>query len=280
MPGRDSPFAWWRSVIDVEGWVVALACFVVGAFLGWIWSPLFVFGVAAAVFAVLGSRGAERIAPEDAPGPVSPVDGVVHSIAREPAPAELDLGGTPMMRVRIASSPFGSNRVYAPITAQVGHWDHDPGEQATILAMQPDMAGLEQVHASLIANGRTAIGLRVATGAFGPRLDSLVQRGDAVRAGGMIARRRLGGWADVWVPDGARLMVREGMTLVGGETVLASLVDEDAVRRNDDTVKRRESEATPQAQAPSADLDETERAAAALFARLRRDVADEDDPPR
>lgn len=269
--GNELPFVWWRSVIDVEGWVVALACVVAGGFLGWIWSPLFVLGVAAAVFALLGSRGVERVPPEDVLGALSPVDGVVHSVSHENGPSELDQSGTSMVRVRIASSPFGSNRVYAPITGQVGMWTHDPGEQSTLLALQPDMAGLEQIHASLMAEGRDAMGLRVATGAFGPRLDGLVQAGDTVRAGSMIARRRLGGWCDVWVPATARVRVREGMTLVGGETVLASLADDAEITATEDNSERVRHGSSDPGRAP-AGVEEADDAAAALFARLRREV--------
>jgi phosphatidylserine decarboxylase len=87
--------------------------------------------------------------------------------------------------------------------------------------MRPDRAGLSGIYVAL-ESGARALGMRLATGGLGPRLELLSEPGDAVRLGRQIGILRLGGWCDLYVPEGARITAWPGQTLIGSETVLAS----------------------------------------------------------
>ncbi|MEL7394509.1 MAG: hypothetical protein AAFN06_17855, partial [Pseudomonadota bacterium] len=60
---RDT-FPWLRSGFDLEGYVGALAAWLVGILLGIIWAPLFWIGFTAAIIILLATRTARRTAPE------------------------------------------------------------------------------------------------------------------------------------------------------------------------------------------------------------------------
>ena len=217
---------WARTGFDLEGIVGALAAWLVGLLLGWLWGPLFWIGAAAAIIILLATRKQTRKPPEAANLVVAPCDGVVHSIARALPPTELRLGAGERTRVRIASSPAATNPVHAPITGEIASVVMEEPNPSVITANHPDLPGLAVAHIALESLGDT-LGCTVATGGFGPRLEMFSEPGDPVRAGRVIAKRRLGGWCDVYLAADARLLVSEGQTLIGSETVLCRLKREE-----------------------------------------------------
>lgn len=213
---------WARTRFDLEGIVGALAAWLVGVLLGWLWSPLFWFGAIVAVLILLATRYQKRVSPETADLVIAPCDGVVHSIEHSAIPAELRIGGGQRVRVRISSSPFATNPVYASMTGEISSLILEEPDSSVILAREPGLAGLAVANISVQSLGEK-IGYRVVTGGFGPRLEMIAEAGDAVRAGRVIAKRRLGGWCDVYLPEGTSVGVQAGQTLIGGETVLCQL---------------------------------------------------------
>ena len=80
---------WLRSGFDLEGYVGAIAAWLVGILLGFIWSPLFWIGFAGAVVILLATRTAERTPPVNAGVLVAPTDGLVVSVGGAAPPDEL-----------------------------------------------------------------------------------------------------------------------------------------------------------------------------------------------
>lgn len=220
---------WARTSFDLEGIVGALAAWLVGILLGWLWSPLFWIGAGLAVIILLATRRQARVAPEDASLVVAPCDGVVHSVETATAPSELRMDGSEFVRVRVASSPFSTNRVYASMTGEISSIILEEPDSSVVLASQPDLSGLAVAHVALESLGQK-IGYRVATGGFGPRLEMISEAGDPVRTGRVIGQRRLGGWCDIYLPAGTDVSVVAGQTLIGAETVLCHLSSDSAVR--------------------------------------------------
>lgn len=221
-PIRPPSRVWARTGFDLEGIVGALAAWLVGLLLGWLWGPLFWVGAVAAIIILLATRKQSRTAPDAANLVVAPCDGVVHSIAKAHPPTELRLGGGERTRVRISSAPTSTNPIHAPITGEVASVVMEEPNPAVITASHPDLPGLAVAHFTLESLGQS-IGCTVATGGFGPRLEMMSEPGDPVRAGRVIGKRRLGGWCDIYLADDARLLVSAGQTLVGSETVLCRL---------------------------------------------------------
>jgi phosphatidylserine decarboxylase len=260
-PIETRRYPWARGGFDLEGWVAAIAALVVGLLLGWIWSPLFLLGLGAAVLALLASRHSPRLAPVSDEFIVAPVDAVVHSVRESVPPKELGLPSEIALRVRLSSAPYVQNRVLAPASGTIAALQHDAGRQGVIIAPDPETDGLERVFLT-IAGDKMTVGCDIKVAGFGPRLDPDIRESDAVSVGDVVGKRRLGGWCDVWLPEGTRALVRPGQSVLAGETVLVSAASAVSSVSADDDEEDDED-----------DIDELEAATADMFNRLRTEVA-------
>lgn len=230
----DKRFPWARSGFDLEGYVGALAAWLIGILLGILWDPLFWIGFLAAVVILFATRTAERTTPTIEGAIVAPCDGVVVSVSGAAAPDELRLEGSGWTRVRISAGPMATNGLYAPMAGEVDHIIRETGDPAAFYAAKPDKPGLAVAYVSFVAGGQ-ATGYRAATGGLGPRLEIASEAGDAVRMGRNIGTMRLGGWCDLYVPQGAHVELLPGQSVIGAETVIARFGQHSAARTTDET---------------------------------------------
>lgn len=217
-------FPWLRSGFDLEGYAGAAACLLIGFLLAMLWWPLFLLGLFAGLVILLATRTAERTPPEAEGLIVSPTDGLVVSVGGATPPDELRLTGSNWTRVRIAVGPTKTNGVHAPMDGAIDHVIRETGDPAAFAAMKPDRPGLTVAYVSL-ESGARAVGMRLATGGLGPRLEIAHESGDAVRLGRNIGTLRLGGWCELYIPGELDVVPRPGQTLVGAETVIARFGD-------------------------------------------------------
>lgn len=225
---RES-FPWLRSGFDLEGYVGALAAWLVAILLGIFWAPLFWIGFVAAIIILFATRTAQRVSPEAEGLIVAPTDGVVVSVSGAAPPDELRLEGADWTRIRISVGPTKTNGICAPMDGGIDHIIRETGDPAAFYAMKPDRPGLAVAFVSL-ESGARAVGMRFATGGLGPRLEIDAEAGDAVRLGRNIGTLRLGGWCDVYVPASIEIVPTPGQTLIGSETVLGRFASKDLVR--------------------------------------------------
>ena len=212
-------FPWLRSGFDLEGYVGALAAWLVGILLGILWGPLFWIGFIAAIVILFATRTAERTSPEADGLIVAPTDGLIVSVGGATPPDELRLDGTGWTRMRVAVGPTKTNGIHAPMDGAIDHVISEVGDPAAFAAMRPDRPGLAISYVSL-ESGSRSVGMRFATGGLGPRLEIMNEAGDAVRLGRNIGSLRLGGWCDIYVPAGVEVLPRTGQTLIGAETII------------------------------------------------------------
>lgn len=212
-------FPWLRAGFDLEGYVGALAAWLVGILLGIVWGPLFWIGFVAAIIILFATRTAERTSPDAEDLITAPVDGIVVSVGGAMPPDELRLGGAGWTRVRVSVGPTKTNGVHAPMDGAIDHVILETGDPAAFAAMKPDRPGLAIAFVSL-ESGSRSVGMRLATGGLGPRLEIAHEAGDAVRLGRNIGTMRLGGWCDLYVPSDVDVLPRPGQTLVCAETVI------------------------------------------------------------
>ena len=212
-------FPWLRAGFDLEGYVGALAAWLVGILLGFVWGPLFWIGFLAAIVILFATRTAERIPPEAENLLVAPTDGIVVSVAGATPPDELRLDGAGWTRVRISVGPTKTNGIHAPMDGAIDHVILETGDPAAFAAMKPDRPGLAIAYVSL-ESGARSVGMRLATGGLGPRLEVANEAGDAVRLGRNIGTLRLGGWCDLYVPADVDVIPQPGQTLICAETVI------------------------------------------------------------
>tara|TARA_R110000787_G_scaffold72118_13_gene160779 strand:- start:2250 stop:3137 length:888 start_codon:yes stop_codon:yes gene_type:complete len=217
---RSTP--WLTVGLDWEGVAAALGALLVALLLGLIWSPLFWIGFAGVILALMAARWSHRTPPDLANGIVSPCDGVVVSVERVEAPSELRLTESATMRIRVSSAPSATNKVYTPIAGSLESLILEAGENGVPLATRPEDDGLTRAYLTFESRGQQ-VGVRLASGGFGPRIELSTEAGDIVRLGRPFGTRRLGGWCDIYVPGNTGVLIWPGQTLIGGETVLGRL---------------------------------------------------------
>ena len=110
----------------------------------------------------------------------------------------------------------------APVTGKVEFFKHTPGEFMN--AMRVECA----THNENVLLGFEAteprgikIGVRLIAGVLARRIVPYVQKGDEVIRGERISLVQFGSRADVYLPANARIQVKVGDHVTGGETVLA-----------------------------------------------------------
>lgn len=223
---------WYRTKFDLAGLgfggLALLLAIIVGGipFIGWILSIIFWIAVIGILFA---SRDSERTSPAGKSLVLSPCDGVISDIATVPPPREVRWDVHEVVRIRISSSPFSVNGIRSPITGNVESILEEEGAPAA-LATTADNSDLREAF-FLVSGEDGVVGVRVATGGLGPRLDIDLEAGDGVRGGRKVGVRRLGGWCDVFLPLGSETTFEPGMTVVGGETIIADLATVDYEHR-------------------------------------------------
>jgi len=283
-PVADKTFPWWQNGFELEGVAGFLAGWLLGILLGMLWGPLFWLGFIPGLVVLFATRTAARTTPHDISAVFAPCDGVVVSVEEAVAPEELRLAGE-VRRIRISSSPFSTNNIHAPIEGVVDHLIREDGAPEAFAAMKPDSTGLAALFVT-IAGATESVGLRVATGGLGPRLEPRTDAGDRVSAGKTVATRRLGGWCDVYIPAKGRSLVEPGRTLIGGETALWSLteahppvhepvdqpVEEEAVMPAPETVPPTVAEEAEEQVETAEEEDTRSNDPAEMFARLKREA--------
>ena len=241
-------FPWLRSGFDLEGYVGALAAWLVGILLGILWAPLFWIGFVAAIIILLATRTAERTVPDAEDIVVAPSDGMIVSVAGATPPDELRLEGVGWTRVRVSVGPTKTNGICAPMDGAIDHVIRETGDPAAFAATKPDRPGLTLAYIAL-ESGERSVGMRYATGGLGPRLEIDKEAGDAVRLGRGIGTLRLGGWYDLYIPSDMDVLPVPGQTLIGSETIIGrfggssvSLFDEDEVEQAEQNVEEDDAE--------------------------------------
>jgi len=273
---------WLNGGFDIEGIVGAFALFLASLLLGMLWGPLFWIGFIAFIAVLLATRWSNRTPPAMASAIVAPCDGVVVSVGPAEAPAELRMNDTRVTRVRISSSPVTTNKVYTPISGSLEHVMIEAGDSSMIIAMRPEDEGLAKGWMCFESQGQQ-VGIRLASGGFGPRIDLDMNAGDIARLGKPCGTRRLGGWCDLYIPAGAGQLIWPGQTLIGGETVIGRLrsdVEEEEERfelereaaaavTEEDPFEPKIEEEEVDDDYPSPDEVDVSEDPAVLFARLR-----------
>src|SRR5476649_912690 len=150
---------------------------------------------------------------------IAPGHGKVDAIDTTTEP---DFMGGECLRVSIFLSVLDVHVQNAPVTARVAFFKHTPGQYLN--ALNADSAkfnenvllGLE----SMEPLGEK-IGVRLIAGLIARRIVPWVQQNDPVQRGERISLIQFGSRVDVYLSRKARIKVKLGDKVVGGETVLA-----------------------------------------------------------
>ena len=213
-------FPWLKRRLEVESIVFAVIACVVGAMLSVLWLPLGLFGVVGALIIILHGCYEVRTPPKIRGAIVVPCDGVITEVSAEVPPPQLGIGDTPRRRIRIVSSPFTINAVYAPLGGRIKELHSESGDRARIFVSDPDVPGLTETWIS-ISNPKNSVAMCLRSSGVLPSLVPEISLADRVKLGQIIGKRPVGGWCDVYLPENHTLHVQQGTTVIGGETNLA-----------------------------------------------------------
>jgi phosphatidylserine decarboxylase len=206
-----------------DGWRF-IAIFAGAAFLGaltgqaWLFWPLMLV----LAWSIYFFRDPPRGVPQDDSVLIAPADGLVQMIVAAVPPAELGLGDQPLTRVSIFLSVFDVHINRAPCAGTVEVVAYRPGK---FLNAAADKASDENERSAIAlrrADG-TLIGCVQIAGWVARRIITYIKPGQQVAAGERFGHIRFGSRTDLYLPQGARLLVAPGQRMIGGETVMAEL---------------------------------------------------------
>ena len=208
--------------IHREGWpfiaiflAVNLLLFAISKWAGLAFLPL-------TVWCVAFFRDPDRITPTDPGLIISPADGRMLPVVSAAPPAELDMGGAPLLRLSIFMNVFNV------------HVNRNPADGTAVrLAYRPGKFFNASFDKASEHNERMAARIRLESGVdlavvqiaglIARRIKCDLREGQIVRRGERFGIIRFGSRLDVYLPPGAQIAVTEGQHVKAGETVLARM---------------------------------------------------------
>ena len=145
---------------------------------------------------------------------VSPADGTVLSVAEAPeAPAGA------RRRLSVFMSVFNCHVNRAPVSGRLGDYEYIRGRMDAAFSDKASTDN-EQNRITLIA-GPGSITFKQIAGALARRIIFYPRVGDELARGQRIGLIRFGSRVDLFVPDGAEVLVKKGDKLKAGRTAVA-----------------------------------------------------------
>jgi phosphatidylserine decarboxylase len=208
--------------------LIVLALFaataVIGTILAAIATPVLVTGAAVvwilfSLFTLYFFRDPDARVPMGANLVLAPGHGKVDVIDTTTEP--LFMSGD-CQRVSIFLSVFDVHVQNAPVSGKVGFFRYTMGQFLNALKTE------SAIHNENVLLGFEAteppgqkIGVRLIAGVIARRIVPFVQQGEEVKRGDRISLIQFGSRADVYLPANAKIKVKLGDHVVGGETILA-----------------------------------------------------------
>ncbi|MDG1437158.1 MAG: phosphatidylserine decarboxylase [Rickettsiaceae bacterium] len=192
----------------------------------------FVLGSFSSVFAWFGSictlwcayffRNPERMTPVGDNLVISAADGVISNISEVTPPAELDMGDKEMIRVSVFLNIFNVHIQRMPANGKILSLQYHPGK---FFNASLDKASVYNERQSVLMetkNGTKLAFVQIA-GLIARRIVCDLEEGQELDAGTRYGLIRFGSRVDIYLPLKTPLLVTEGQTCIGGETVIADL---------------------------------------------------------
>ena len=229
------PYNDFAKMIHKEGYIFIIifgaATFVLGSFsttLGWLagigtcWCAYFF-------------RNPERVTPIADNLIVSAADGVVQKIVEVTPPAELNLGMEEMIRVSVFLNIFNVHINRIPASGRIIALHYSPGK---FFNASLDKASIHNERQSVLMemkNGTHIAFVQIA-GLIARRIVCDLEEEQDVLTGQRYGLIRFGSRVDIYLPLKTPIMVSEGQTCIGGETIIADL---DKKKSDEPTFDRR-----------------------------------------
>jgi len=204
------------------GGALALAV-VSGAAIGWMLAVPF---AALGLFFAFFFRDPERTVPDAGHQVLAPADGRVLvagavQAGAAPAAATTPAGSGTWQQISIFLSPMNVHVNRIPVSGRITRVNYQPGR--FLPAYHNDAAAANERSEIWIDHHGETVVARQIVGILARRVVCRVQPGADVRAGDRYGIMKFGSRMDIFVPSTARITVKVGETVRGGETVIAVL---------------------------------------------------------
>lgn len=205
--------------IDRAGWPFILLPLALGFVSGWYFGPAWAAPwLALSAFCLYFFRDPERTVPA-APGlVVSPADGRV-MVAGGPPQEHAPAGQWQVITIFLSPMDVHINRM--PVAGQVTRVEYHPG--SFLPAYRAEAGSLNEWTEVWVDHGATPIVVRQIVGVLARRIVCRATVGQRIGRGERFGVMKFGSRMDVFLPLHARVLVRPGDRVVGGETPIATL---------------------------------------------------------
>ena len=188
-----------------------LALGVLAAAFGWLGTAVVLLAMAAFIASFF--RDPERKPPADSAAVVSPADGRVMEVVQE------SFDGRPGRRISIFLAIWNVHVNRAPMSGRLERVEYRPGK--FYAAMRARASAENEQNVFYLDTERGRIVFKQVAGWIARRVVSWKSAGDSVIVGERIGLIRFGSRMDLWLPDGAEMLVRPGEKVAGGVSVVA-----------------------------------------------------------
>lgn len=187
-----------------------------------LWAPLFWPAAGITVWCYYFFRDPIRSVPQGDDLLLSPADGVVSLITETVAPAELDLGDEPRIRVSVFMNVFNCHVNRMPFSGTIKKIVYHKGKFVNASLDKASEHNERNVLSIEHASGATIAVVQIA-GLVARRIVCFTQDGAKLEAGDRFGLIRFGSRLDIYLPPGVQPSVTLGQTTTAGETILAHL---------------------------------------------------------
>jgi phosphatidylserine decarboxylase len=218
-----------QAALKLVFWTLAgllaifVACIIAAILATIVWEislALVALWVLFAAFTFYFFRDPEARVPTAAGLVLSPAHGKVDAIDQVNEPQFM---GGPCQRVSIFLSVIDVHVQNAPLTGKIAFFKYSPGQFLSALKAESATHN-ENVLLGLESSERAGekLGVRLIAGVLARRIVPFVGEGDEITRGQRISLIQFGSRTDVYLPAAAKIKVKLGDRVVGGETVVAA----------------------------------------------------------
>ena len=211
---------WWTLILLLAILGGGLFAMVLGSLIAMTTTVLIVVWFLFALFTLYFFRDPNPHVPAAPDAIIAPAHGRVDAIEEI---TEAEFMGGPCRRVSVFLSIFDVHVQYAPVAGRIVLSRYRPGQ--FLNAMKAESAiGNENVLLGIVSSeaAEEKIGVRLIAGWIARRIVPWVEPGDTVARGERISLIQFGSRCDLYLPLTARIRVKQGDKVRGGETVIAT----------------------------------------------------------
>lgn len=203
-------------------WALMAFASVVGAILSAISVPVLItLWILFSIFTLYFFRDPNAHAPDGAGLVVSPGHGKVDAIDSINEPSFM---GGECQRVSVFLSVFDVHVQNAPVTGKISFFKYSLGQFINALKSESATHNENVLLGFETSGSGQKVGVRLIAGVIARRIVPFVQQGEEVVRGQRISLIQFGSRADIYLPLSAKLNVKLGDHVVGGETVVATFI--------------------------------------------------------